>query len=78
MIVNSYTHTLGADLALDGFTADQVRRVLEDRWGNTAAATWNNRVTALGSFRRWVQAQGWLGDDPLAGIEHRPQVRNCQ
>ena len=36
----SYAHTLGtvvgdlgADLALDGFTAERVRHVLEDRWG---------------------------------------------
>ena len=30
----------------------------------------------MGSFRRWVQAQGWIRDDPLAGIERRPQVRD--
>ena len=67
---------LGADLALDGFTAERVRHVLEDRWGDASAATWNSRLTAVGSFRRWVQAQGWLRDDPLAGIERRPQVRD--
>ena len=77
----SYTHTLGtvvgdlgADLALAEFTAERVRRVLEDRWGNIAPATWNNRLTAVGSFRRWIQAQGWVRDDPLAGIERRPQA----
>ena len=58
------------------FTTERVRRVLEDRWGNASAATWNNRLTAVGSFRRWVQAQGWIRDDPLAGIERRPQVRD--
>ena len=64
---------LGADLALAGFTAERVRRVLEDyRWGNASAATWNSRLTAVGSFRRWVQAQGWVTEDPLAGIERRP------
>ena len=65
---------LGADLALDGFAAERVRRVLEDRWGNIAPATWNNRLTAVGSFRRWIQAQGWVRDDPLLGIERRPQA----
>ena len=30
----------------------------------------------MGSFRRWVQYQGWIGTDPLAGIERRPQPRN--
>ena len=79
----SYAHTLGtvigdlgADLALDEFTAERVRRVLEARWGDASAATWNNRLTALGSFRRWAQAQGWITEDPLAGIERRPQPRD--
>ena len=79
----SYTHTLGtvvgdlgADLSLAGFTAERVRRVLEDRWGDASAATWNSRLTAVGSFRRWVQAQGWVTEDPLAGIERRPQLRD--
>ena len=63
----SYAHTLGtvvgdlgADLALDEFNAERLRRVLEGRWGDASAATWNNRLTAVGSFRRWVQAQGWI------------------
>ena len=43
---------------------------------NASAATWNSRLTAVGSFRRWVQAQGWVTEDPLAGIERRPQVRD--
>ena len=80
---HSYAHTLGmvvgdlgADLPLDGFTAERVRRVLEDRWGDASPATWNSRLTALGSFRRWAQTQGWIRDDPLAGIERRPQVRD--
>ena len=79
----SYAHTLGtvvgdlgADLPLAEFTSERVRQVLEDRWGNAAAATWNNRVTAVGSFRRWAQAQGWITVDPLAGIQRRPQVQD--
>ncbi|MCY4369548.1 MAG: site-specific integrase [bacterium] len=79
----SYAHTLGTvvgalggDLALAEFTTARVRRVLEDRWGDASAATWNNRLTALGSFRRWAQAQGWITDNPLAGIECRAQPRD--
>lgn len=67
---------LGSDLAVAEVTAERLRRVLEDRWGDASAATWNNRLTAVGSFRRWVQAQGWITDDPLAGIERQPQVRD--
>ena len=63
----SYAHTLGtvvgdlgADLALDELTAEQVRRALEDRWGNTAAATWNSRLTALGSrWKRQTSGPPW-------------------
>ena len=79
----SYAHTLrtvvgdlGGDLALNEFTAERLRRVLEDRWGDASAATWNNRLTAVGSFRRWTQSQGWIAEDPLAGIERRPQARD--
>ena len=67
----SYAHTLGtvagdlgADLTLDEFTAERLRHVLEDRWGDASAATWNNRLTAFGS--RWKrQTSGpscrWFG-----------------
>ena len=79
----SYAHTLGAvvgdlgaDHALADFTAERLHRVLDDRWGEASPATWNNRLTAVGSFRRWVQAQGWMVADPLAGIERRTQVRD--
>ena len=67
---------LGAGTPLSDVTPERLRGVLEQRWGNAAAATWNNRLAAVGSFRRWVQAQGWVTEDPLAGIERRPQVRD--
>ena len=67
---------LGADLGLGDVTAEGLRRVLEQRWGSAAAATWNNRLAVVGSFRRWVQAQGWVEGDLLAGIDRRPQVRD--
>src|SRR3954469_19197592 len=40
-----------------------------------AASTFNRRYAALRSFVRWCQQQGWLGDDPLVGLERRPQPR---
>ena len=51
---------LGAGTALADVTPERLRGVLEQRWGNAAAATWNNRLAAVGSFRRWAQAQGWI------------------
>ena len=51
----SYAHTLltvvgdlSVALALAEFTAERLWHVLEDRWGDASAATWNNRLTALG------------------------------
>jgi len=38
-----------------------------------AASTFNRRYAALRSFVRWCVAQGWLDDDPLRGLERRPQ-----
>ena len=40
-----------------------------------AASTFNRRYAALRSFVGWCQQQGWLDDDPLDGLERRPQPR---
>ncbi len=40
-----------------------------------AVSTFNRRYAALRSFARWCTTQGWLADDPLMGLERRPQVR---
>jgi integrase len=42
-----------------------------------AASTFNRRYAALQSFVRWCQLQGWLADDPLHGLERRPQPRHA-
>jgi integrase len=39
------------------------------------ASTFNRRYAALRSSGRWCQQQGWLDDDPLDGLERRPQPR---
>jgi len=41
-----------------------------------AASTFNRRYAALRSFVRWCQLQGWPADDPLQGLERRPQPRH--
>jgi len=41
-----------------------------------AATIFNRRLAALQSFVRWCQTQGWLADDPLHGVERRPQPRH--
>jgi integrase len=45
------------------------------RQEHLAASTFNRRYAALRSFVRWCQTQGWLADDPLHGLERRPQPR---
>ncbi len=41
-----------------------------------AASTYNRRYAALRSLVRWCQAQGYLTDNPLVGLERRPQTRS--
>jgi len=43
--------------------------------GHLSAGTYNRRYAALRSLIRWCQTQGYLADDPLVGVERRPQVR---
>ncbi len=40
-----------------------------------AASTYNRRYAALRSLVRWCQTQGYLTDNPLVGLERRPQTR---
>jgi len=40
-----------------------------------SAGTYNRRYAALRSLVRWCQTQGYLEDDPLFGLERRPQGR---
>jgi len=40
-----------------------------------AASTYNRRYAALRSLVRWCQTQGYLADNPLVGLERRPQTR---
>ncbi len=40
-----------------------------------APRTWNRRLAALRSFARWSTTQGWLSQDPTAGIERRKEPR---
>jgi site-specific recombinase XerD len=40
-----------------------------------AASTYNRRFAALRSLVRWCHQQGWLTDDPLAGLERRTEPR---
>src|SRR5579862_1963438 len=42
---------------------------------NLAPSTYNRRLAALRSFVRWCLKRRWLTEDPLQGVERRPQPR---
>ena len=41
------------------------------RWGKSAPATWNSRLTAIQVFVKYCRQQGWLTRNPAAGLERR-------
>lgn len=67
---------VGAQLPANKLTAAKVRRVLEQRWGEAAPATWNSRITTLQSFSRYCERNDWLLKDPLSAIERKTEPRD--
>lgn len=41
------------------------------RWGNSAPAIWNARLTAIQVLVSYCRQQRWLARDPAAGLERR-------
>lgn len=64
------------DLAVAKLTPAKIRRTLESRWGEAAPSTWNSRMTALQSFVRYCDRNGWIKRDPLKGIERKREPRD--
>ena len=62
---------LGADLSIESLSAEGIRRVLKERWGEASAATWNTRLTAVASFGSFCQRNGWIEGGLLVGVERR-------
>src|SRR5207302_9051376 len=64
---------LGAPLATleDPDVAMALAAWFTDRWGKTAAATFNRNLDALRSAVRFWMGQGWLADDPTSGLRRR-------
>jgi integrase len=74
----SYSEDLAPLLArigqqpISAFTPTEVQQFLASL-EHVAPTTYNRRLAALRSFSRWLQEQGWLREDPLAGIKRRPE-----
>ena len=64
------------DLPVVKLTPAKVRRTIEGRWGEAAPSTWNSRMTALQSFVRYCDRNGWIKRDPLKGIERKREPRD--
>lgn len=67
---------LGADGAVTAVMPSTIRQTITDRWDDSAASTWNSRMTALQSFVRYCDANGWIDRDPLKGIERKREPRD--
>lgn len=66
----------GADLAVGSLSAAKVRRTLASRWGASAPSTWNSRITALQSFIRYCDRNGWIRRNPLREVERKREPRD--
>ena len=75
--LNALVGDLGPNLLLSQLTGPRIRAVLTERWGESAPATWNARLTALQSFVRYCRRNGWLaGSNPLAAIDRKRVPRD--
>jgi integrase len=63
---------LGVDTPLAQLNPDQVADWFTGAWGQSAAKTFNTRLTALGSACSYWRAQGWLLGDPTSRLRTRP------
>lgn len=70
------TGHLGASRALREVTGDEFGQALAQLWGNAAAATWNQRRAAVGSFLTWCIRNGYPAPALPAGVERQPEQRD--
>jgi len=74
--LDALTADLGADLPVDKLTTARVKRVLGNRWGDAAPATWNAHVAALRSFVRYCRGNGWIKRDLMVAIDRKRVPRD--
>jgi len=65
-----------SELLVEELTAEHVRATMTTRWGTAAPSTWNSRITALQSFVRFCDDNGWPAVDPLKGIVRKREPRD--
>ena len=57
-------------------TPAKLNRWFSRRWGQSAGATWNARLTALQALAGYCQRQEWIEKDPTLTLERRRVPRN--
>jgi integrase/recombinase XerD len=61
----------GTGAVLDGLDGRAVAAWFTTRYRGTAPATWNRELATVRSAVAWWARQGWLADDPTAGLQRR-------
>ncbi|HTP49894.1 MAG TPA: hypothetical protein VMK42_04270 [Anaeromyxobacteraceae bacterium] len=56
-------------------TSAKLHRWITARWGQSAPATWDTRLTALRVLTGYCHRQSWLTRDPTKAFEHRRMPR---
>lgn len=68
---------LGADADVAAVTTEQLQDLLDDRWGSTAATTYNRHRSALLSFFGWCAERRWAAGNVAALVEpHKVRRRS--
>ncbi|HEV7727482.1 MAG TPA: hypothetical protein VGO74_11200 [Modestobacter sp.] len=66
------TDAFGADTDVAGVTTEQLEDdLLDKRWADVAAVTYNRHRAALLSFFGWCIERGWVATNPVALVEPR-------
>jgi integrase len=61
----------GPGIAIASLGAGEVRAWVEETWGERKPATYNRVLDVLRAAWRYWQAQGWVAQDPTAGLRRR-------
>jgi len=70
---------LGSEMPIAELEPAGLERLLEQRWGKAAAATWNRQVATLRSFLSYCRRRSWLTEATLEAKrrrEHEDRTRS--
>jgi site-specific recombinase XerD len=62
---------LGPELPIGKLDPARLERLLEQRWGKAAPATWNRQLATLRSFLSFCRRRSWVADARLEAKRRR-------